>query len=285
MTVLCRRSGTQLTPELDARYIRDTNWHALALRDDEIREILHIAGLARDAHEPLGAVVLDEARAPILVVHAQCGKNVVVRQAEGQQPCRIDGDEYFFLEAADRIDLDDARHAQKLRADDPVVNGPQIHRCDGGAVGIRRAGLGIDREHEDLAKAGRNRTQSRLHVLRQGGAGRAQALGDLLAREVDVGSVLEDDRDLRQAVTGYRSRVVEARQARHRILERKRDPLLDLERRIARSRRIDDDLNVGDIGNGVDRQAREVPDAEARHEQDEHEHESAPSDAELQEMS
>ena len=76
---------------------------------------------------------------------------------------------------------------------------------------------------------------------------------DALAREVDVGAVLEHDGDLRQPVARDRARVVEPRQARHRRLDRERDALLGLERRIAGRLRVDLHLHVGDVGNGVDR--------------------------------
>ena len=51
---------------------------------------------------------------------------------------------------------------------------------------------------------------------------------DELAREVDVGAVLEDDRDLREPVARERARVLEPRQARERGLDRERDALLRL---------------------------------------------------------
>jgi hypothetical protein len=59
------------------------------------------------------------------------------------------------------------------------------------------------------------------------------ALVDQLAREVDVGAVLEDHGDLRQAVARQRARLLQARQAGHHVLEREGDALLGFQRRIA----------------------------------------------------
>ena len=95
-----------------------------------------------------------------------------------------------------------------------------------------------------------------LHLL--------DALVDELAREIDVGAVLEHDRDLAQPVARERARIGELRQAAHRGLDRKRDALLDLERRIARRAGVDLHLHVGDVRHGVDRQAREIVGAEGR---------------------
>ena len=62
------------------------------------------------------------------------------------------------------------------------------------------------------------------------------ALVDELAREVDVGAVLEHDGHLAQAVARERARVLELRQAAHRGLDRKGDALLDFQWRVARAR-------------------------------------------------
>ena len=94
--------------------------------------------------------------------------------------------------------------------------------------------------------------------------GLLDALVDQLAGEIDVGAVLEDDGDLRQAVARQRAGVFEPRQPGHRGLDRKGDALLDLQRRVAGRLGVDLHLHVGDVGHGIDRQACEVPGAEGR---------------------
>ena len=110
------------------------------------------------------------------------------------------------------------------------------------------------------------------------GARFLQALADALAREVDVGAVLEHDGDLRQPVARHRARVVEPRQARHRGLDRERDALLGLERRVAGRLRVDLHLHVGDVGNRVDREVLIVVGAERRERGDGEQHEPAVAD-------
>ncbi|MCY1294888.1 hypothetical protein D9M70_442050 [compost metagenome] len=61
-------------------------------------------------------------------------------------------------EAADRVDFGDALDRAQLRADDPVLHFAQVRRRVRRPVVLVRAWLGLDRVHEDLAKAGGDRT-------------------------------------------------------------------------------------------------------------------------------
>ena len=112
-------------------------------------------------------------------------------------------------------------------------------------------------------------------------AGLAQALAHLLARKVDVGAVLEHDRHLRQPVARNRARAREFGQPRHCVLDEEAHPLLDLERCVAGCHRIHDDLNVGDVGYGVDGKAREVPRAQKPHAHYEYENHASAVGGEL----
>jgi hypothetical protein len=124
------------------------------------------------------------------------------------------------------------------------------------AVGFRRARLGIDRVHEDLAQAGGNRPHLRLEGGGQLRSGLLQALGDLLPGEVDVGAVLEHHGDLRQPVAREGAGVVESGQPAMRGLDREGHPLLGFQRRVAGRFGVDLHLDVGDVRRGVDRQLR-----------------------------
>ena len=155
---------------------------------------------ARDAQQPLRAVVFDEAGTAIVVVVPQVGQQVLVGYAERQQSGRIRRHENLFLEAADGIDLDDARNAQQLRADDPVVHGPQVGRRDRCPVGVARPRLGVHDEHEDLAESGRDGAKRRFEPDRQCRSRGRQTLAYQLPGKVDVGTLLEHDGDLGQPV-------------------------------------------------------------------------------------
>ena len=54
--------------------------------------------------------------------------------------------------------------------------------------------------HIDLTESGRDRADARFDALRQAIADFVQALADLLAREIDVGALGEDGRNLRKAI-------------------------------------------------------------------------------------
>jgi hypothetical protein len=106
----------------------------------------------------------------------------------------------LLLVAADRVDLGHARHRAHLRLDDPVLDLAQVHRVVWRAVRLARAGLRLDGPQEDLAEAGRDRTHRGLADARELPARLLQPLVDELAREVDVGAVVEHRRHLRQSV-------------------------------------------------------------------------------------
>ena len=135
--------------------------------------------------------------------------------------------ELLFVPAVG-VDLGNAGHLPQLREDDPVLDGAQRGRVVGCAVGLARAGCGFDCVEEDLAQAGGNRPHLRLETRWQ--VRLLQALVDELAREVEVCSLVEHHRDLRQAVTRQRACVGQVRQARNGRLDGESDPLLDFER-------------------------------------------------------
>src|SRR3546814_18128241 len=64
-----------------------------------------------------------------------------------------------------------------------------------------------------------------------------------------------------------------------RDFDRISDQLLDFDRRETRVNRIDLNLLVGDVGDGVDRQLGELPDSETRAEEEEEEDRPAGSEA------
>jgi hypothetical protein len=116
----------------------------------------------------------------------------------------------------------------------------------------------------DFAKAGGDWPHRRFDAGRQLILNLLDALIDELAREVDVGAILEHDRDLAQPIARKGPRVGKLWQTCHRSLDRERDALLDLKWRVARCIGVNLNLHVGDVGYGIDRQAREVVGTEGR---------------------
>ena len=81
---------------------------------------------------------------------------------------------------------------------------------------------------------------------------RRQPLVDELPGEVDVGAVLERHDDLRQAELRDRPHALQAGQAADRLLDRKRDPLLDFFRPERRRDGVDLHLDRRRVGKGID---------------------------------
>ena len=85
-------------------------------------------------------------------------------------------------------------------------------------------------------------------------AGAVEEFEHARARPVDVGAVLEDDVDERNAEEREAAHDLRFRHRQHRRRQRIGDLVLDHLRRLARIFRVDDDLRVGEIGDGVERQ-------------------------------
>src|ERR1700730_4576202 len=171
----------------------------------------------------------------------------------------------LLLESADGVDLAEAGNSPQLRPDDPVLNRTQV----AGSVRptTRLAGLwpGFDRKHIDFAQSGGHRPHRGLNAGGQLVLDLLNPLVDQLSGKIDIGAVLEDDRDLAEAVARLRPAILQVRQSSHGGLDRKRDALLDFQRRISWCTAVDLDLDVGDVGYSVDRQAREIPRAKGGH--------------------
>ncbi len=160
---------------------------------------------------------------------------------------RVGAHEHVVLldEAAEAVDLVDPGERPQLRRHEEVLDAPQLHRRE------RRA---LERVLEDLSESGAGRPQLRLHAGRELLLRPLDPLEDLLAREVDVGVVVEDDDHLREAGLGEGADLGHARHAAHLLLDRIGDLLFDVGRGEPGGLGQDHDLDVRDVGEGVDRQ-------------------------------
>ena len=111
----------------------------------------------------------------------------------------------------------------------------------------------------DFPEARRDRTHLDVGPGRKGCFDFGQPLGDLLASEIDVGPVAKHGRDLGKAIAREGPGIFKPWRAGERGLNRKRNLLFYFERRERGRKGVDLDLNVGDIGNGVDRQPGQGP--------------------------
>ena len=246
-------AGGQPRPDhrrgVDLGNLADGHGHAVALVDDDGRDVLHRPRLAH-APDVAGLPLVDQVAAPhVRVVVLESVEDVGHRQAERSQRVGI----HFHLVGLELtpmgIDLGHPRHLAQLVGDEPVEEGTQFHRRD---LRLRR---GLDLELEDLAQRRGDRPQHGRAVTRGYRLGRpGQSLADKLPRPVDVGPFLEHDRHHRDPELGDRPDLLDIGQPAHRSLDREREQRLDLQRRKRRRLRDHLDLHVGQVGHGVDRQ-------------------------------
>ena len=178
--------------------------------------------------------------------------------AERLQPARIDDDAVLLDEAADARHLGDALGLGDPVADVPVLDGAQLRQA------LLRAAHDI---LVDPADAGGIRPQAGRDARRQAPRRRAQIFQHARARPVEVGAVLEDHVDKGDAEEREAAHHPRLRHAQHRGGQGIGDLVLDHLRRLARKFRVDDDLDVGEVGDGVERHAGDGVDAGERHEQ------------------
>ena len=186
----------------------------------------------------------------------------------------------LLLESTDSVDLDHAGYVSQLRFDDPILNGAEISRGVRLPVRFARIWRRFDSEQVDLAETGCDWSHRRLNPRRELVLDLLNPFVDQLSGEVDVSSILEDDSDLAQAVSGQRSGAVEMWKPPHRRLDRKRNTLLDFQRRVARCATVDLNLHVGDIRDSIDWQPGEIPGAKHSHGQNADHHQPTLADSE-----
>ena len=276
------RGGTrpQFLAHDEIGYVGDPDGHAVAVGDDDRPEVFEAFSLARDANEILFAIAFDVAGTDVGVVPVQGLHHLGHGHAVGDQTVRPRGDVILPLEAADGVHVGDARRVAQLRTDDPVLKRAQVLGRVEFAVRSARARFGLDREHEDFAEPGGDGTEFRRQTVGKLTPRGLKPFVDQLAREIDVSAVLEDDRHLTQSVAGDRAGVLQPRHACDGGLDREGDPLFRLQRREAGGLGVDLDLDVGDVGRGVDGQALETPDADCTGE--DHERHDDPAEADRQ---
>jgi len=247
-------AGAQFAPHPNVGHVAHPDRHTARAAEDDIANVLQRLDLPGRPDQILLAALFDVARAHVAVVAVQRRHDVLQGDAQRSQT-RGDRRNLVFLGiAADRVDFRHTRNVAQLRLDDPVLNLAQIGGRVGRAVGLLRTVLGLDRPQVNLAQAGGDRPQRGRDAGRQLVACFLDALIDQLAREVDVGAVLEDDGHLRQAIARQGAGLLQVGQARHHGFNRVCHPLLGFQRRIARCLGIDLNLDVGDVRHGVDGQ-------------------------------
>ena len=252
VAVLDHGADAHLLAEGDLGDVADVDRRRADLLQHDRADVLEVADQADAAHEKRLRPLPQDAAAGVRVVAGERLVDVVDRDAVIAQAVRVDEHLVLLDVAAGRVDLGDAGDRAEQRPHHPVLYRAPLEQLVLGQRALAVVGP-LERVLVDLAERRRHRPEHRRHPLRQVGADLEQPLHDQLAREVDVGRVGEDERDQRQAGLVERAELGQAGQAGHRDLERHGDEALDLLRRAARCLGRDLHLDVGDVGERVDR--------------------------------
>ena len=210
---------------------------------------LQVALAADDVFE-LGE--FDRAAADVGVAGADRVAHLLHGDAEIAHALRIEDDVVLLDEAADAGDFGDAFGLRQREFQIPVLDGARV----GEVQFLRHHGVLVD-----PADAGRVRADGRRHAGRQPRGCAVEEFEHARARPVDVGAVLEDDVDERDAEEREAAHDLRLRHRQHRGRQRIGDLVLDHLRRLAGIFGVDDDLGVGEVRNGVERQMDQRVDA------------------------
>src|SRR5574343_226267 len=147
------------------------------------------------------AALLDITGADVAVVAVDGDYHVLKCQAVGSQLFRAGCYLILFGKATNRVDFSHACHVAQLRLDDPILYFAQISRCIGSAIRLFGAVLCFYRPEIDFTQASRDGPHCRRYSGREFFLGFLNPLIDQLAGKIDIRSILENHRNLRQAVT------------------------------------------------------------------------------------
>ena len=189
--------------------------------------------------------MLDVAAAEVGVVVGDRGDDVVQREVEAAERFWVDDRRVLLGFAAPGVDLADAGNGEQLVADDPVVQRLELHQRH-----LRRG----DRVLVDFAEGRGHGVHLRLQAGRDAALHLVDALRDQLADKIFVHGVVEDDGNHGQVELGGGAHHLQLGHAHHGGFDRIGDELLDLDRRHAGALHRDDDLIVGEVGEGFEGQ-------------------------------
>ena len=217
----------------------------------DVRERLEVAG---PAHHVLTFRELHHHRAHVGVRGLHGTHHLRHGETVGEHPRRIEVDLVLLLEPADGGDLGDAGYRREGVPQVPVLHAAQV----GETQPPRRI---LERVLVDPPEPRGIGPERRRDIRRQLAGDPAQVLEHAAARPVEVGPVLEDDvdeRDAEERVAPHRRR---ARHLEHLGGDGIRDLVFDDARRLLVVLRLHDHLHVGEIGERLERCASEGPDA------------------------
>ena len=191
------------------------------------------------------------------LLRAQGVRHVADGDAVGREPLGVDDDLVLLLEAADGGDLGDALDGLELGLEVEVLGAPELRQVVACPVVSRR------RVRVDPADARRVRPERGVGALGEAVVDLVEVLEHAAARPVEVGAVLEDDVDEARPEHRVAADGLGAGHGEEGRRERVGHLLLDDLRPLSGVVRPDDDLDVGEVRDGVDGRGERGPGAEA----------------------
>ena len=258
LAVQFRDAAAHLRADLDARDVAQPHRHAgIGRRQRESCGSRRATADSRDARTMYSASPSSSTEPPVswlALLHRLDDRRRAgcCRRAAGPGSSTI---WYCRTMPPTRRDFRYVRHGLQFVLEEPVLQRAQLAtgracRC-GRPARIRRPSR--RRSRPARAPASRSRRQPRLHLV--------QVLEHARARPVQVGAVLEQDVDEGIAEERIAAHRLGARHRQHGRGQRIGDLVLDDLRRLARIRRADDHLHVGQVGHRVERRRGPPPTA------------------------
>ena len=203
--------------------------------------------IADAAHHVLALGHLQAGAAGLAVGAADGRDQLVETDAVGLQTARIDHGFVLADKATDAGDFGHARHALQLEAQAPVLQRAQFRE-------VVRVAAVDQRVLVDPTHAGGVRAELRFDAFGQLGAHLREVLQHARACPVQIGAVLEQHIDEGIAVHRKAAHGLGPGHGQHARGDRIGDLVFDDLRRLPGVGRADDDLHIGQVGNGIERQ-------------------------------
>ena len=237
--------------------VADPHRRALLRRDHDALEVAEAPDQADAPHHEGILAVADVAPARVGVVGTHGVEDLLECEVVRPQTRGLDRDLVLFDATAPGDDVHDPGHAAELPLEHPILKRLELDQ---------RHRRGMKRVAVHFADHAGQWSEPRFGISRDLGLG--DAFLHLLAGPVVVGAVAEEDPNVRE------TEVREGAQKRHvgdaveLLLELQGDVALHLLGGVTRPERDDVDLDISDVGIGLDRQARKGDDPGRRQDQD-----------------
>ena len=255
------RPAADFVANLHLGHVLDADGYAVAGGDDDVGNLLQIAGTAHPVHQQHLAVLGDVPSAHVAVVFGQGLSHLLEGEGVLDELLRVEPHLELLFVPAPGVHFGHARHLLQLGLDDPVLDRAQV----GELFNLLLPGQPGDvhplkPQHvvEHFAQAGGDGAHLRPGDS-LGQLDRAQAFGQQLPGEVDIYVVFEDHHHLRQPELGNRPQLLQSGKAADDLFDGEGNLPLHFLGSQGRSHRVYLDHHGGGVGKGVDVQVLKRP--------------------------